>query len=376
MRAAPLVPAVLLLSFAAAVPAQGCGPGETFWKRDALPAVPGGQTAVSVVQGVCEGESAGVVFELPAGMAPQRLTQVVAPWGAVGGVAGYQAQLDVMVFDGVGWSGGVPVMGTPVFQLSAVSANAMQVASHGLNTFDLTPYNAVVGLAPPTGTPPVRRFAVCFRVDLNAYPSTCGQGYQANFFTDNPTFTFSCNTPLRTSLIEIQGQGWRDAATAAVSGVTLCPFLYNGIWCIRACSTDAFPASYTTFAPGCAGTLGVSHLIPATLPRIGTNLFVVVDNLPLNLGVLFTGASDTTWSGLPLPLDLSPLGATGCWLRAGPDVLSSNLIGGGTTASVVIGVPNQLTLLGMQAFQQALVLDPINGFGAVFSDAAVLTIGN
>lgn len=241
--------AVIFLAVLGLVPvaAQSCATGtDTFWKRDALPAVPSGLTAVSVIQGLCEGESAGVVFEMPAGMPPQRVTQVVAPWGAAGGIAGFSALLDIEIYDGVSFSGATVNMGTRVFSLSGTGAN-LQVASHGLNVQDLTAFsNIVVGNAAPTGSPPVRRFAICFRVDINNHPTgSCASGWPANFFTDNASNPFGpCNniiTPLRTSIIEIQGQGWRDAALATVSGFPLCPLFYSGVWAIRCCTRNAAP---------------------------------------------------------------------------------------------------------------------------------------
>src|SRR5262245_53970974 len=363
--------------------AQGCpGPG-TFWKRDTLPVVPAGLTGVSIIQGMCEGESAGIVFEMPAAMPVQRITQVVAPWGAPFGVAGFQALLDLEVYDGVSFSGAIVNMGTRVFSLSVQASANMQVQTHGLNTLDTSAYNIIVGAAAGTGSPPVRRFAVCFRCDINLHPTgSCAQGWPANFFTDNsqqPSFPFTCNnviTPQRTSIMEIQGQGWRDAALATVSSVQLCPIYYSGIWCIRCCSEDAFPAFYNTFGAGCPSALGVSHLIPATLPRIGTNLFVVVDNLPYNLALMITGTSNTTSTLGPLPVPLAVIGMPNCFLRVSLDFTTA-LIGGGTSASFLLAIPNSPGILGTQLFQQAFVFDPpLNPFGGAVSDAAIMQIGN
>ena len=263
----PIRSALLLAAAAtlvAPLTAQGCAaPNETFWKRDTLPDIPAGLTGVSVIAGMCEGESAGIVFEMPAGMGPQVLTQVVAPWGAQGGINGFQAVLDLEVYDGVSFTGAAANMGTQVFSLSGIGAN-MQVTTHGLNVLDTNAFDITVGNAPPTGNPPVRRFAVCFRMDINFHPTgSCATGWPANFFTDNSQFNLFCNnviTPIGTSLIEIQGQGWRDAALAQVSGVPLCPFYFSGIWAIRCCTRDAAAAAYSTFANGCAGTLPVATL--------------------------------------------------------------------------------------------------------------------
>lgn len=375
----PLLLASLLL---APVAAQGC-PNGTFWKRDALPVAPTGLTAVSVIQGLCEGESAGVVFEMPANMPVQRITQVVAPWGAALGVGGFQAALDVEVYDGVSFSGAVANMGQLVFSLSAQATANMQVQSHSLNTLDTSTYDIIVGAAPPTGNPPVRRFAICFRVDLNLHPSgTCATGYPANFFTDNsqpPTFPFACNpvtTPQRTSLIQIQGQGWRDAALATVSGIALCPIYYAGVWCIRCCSEDAFPAFYNGFAAGCPGTLGTAQLIPATLPRLGTTMFVIVNNLPANLGLMLTGFSNTVSGFGPLPADMTGVGLTNCLLHVSPDLLTT-LVGGGGTASYSLSIPNSNGVLGVRLYQQPFAFDPpLNPFGGSLGNAAALQIGN
>lgn len=365
----------------AALLAQGCpGPG-TFWKRDSLPVAPSGLTSVGVVAGMCEGESAGVVFEMPANMSVQRITQVVAPWGHAFGTPGFTAALDIEIYDGVSFNGAVVNMGTLVFSLSSQATSNMQVTTHGLNTFDMTPYNVVVGTAPGTGSPAVRRFAVCFRCDLNALPDTCNNGTgQANFFTDATALVgLQCNpaiTPQRTSVIEIQGQGWRDPALATVGGLPLCPLYYRGVFCIRACTEDAFPAFYTTFATGCPSSLPTAHLIPATQPRVGTTLFVIVNNLPSNLGLMLTGTSNTVSAFGPLPANMTPFGITNCSLHVSPDFLTT-LVGGGFSASYSLTIPNNNGLLGAQLFQQPFVFDtPLNPFGGALGDAATMQIGS
>jgi hypothetical protein len=367
-----LAAAALLGAVCAPATAQGCSGGGTFWKRDNLPIVPAGLTAVGVVRGLCEGESAGVVFEMPANMPPQKIKEVVAPWGeAFAGTPGFQAQLDLEVYDGVSWNGSLPVMGNRVFQLSN-TGQGMQVQTHGLNVLDVSSFDIYVGIEPATGTPPVRRFAICFRIDLNAHPTgTCATGYPANFFTDAQTTLFGCQSQLRTNLMEIQGQGWRDAAQATVSGFPLCPVYYNGNWAIRCCTEDAFPAYYTTFAAGCASTLGVSSLLPATLPRIGTTMLVIVDKLPYNIALMLMGFTNSA----PYPLDVGPFGLPGCFLRVSME-FDYLLLGGGGTAVHSLALPLDNTLLGLILHQQAFVLDPpLNAFGGALSDAATLQIG-
>jgi len=367
----PCVPAV----------AQGCTTGsDTWWQRDTLPVAPTGLSAVSVIQGLCEGESAGIVFEMPANLGPQVVTQVVAPWGAAGGVNGFNALLDVEVYDGVSFSGAVVNMGTRVWSMTQSLNSNLQATSHGLNSLDTSTYGIVVGIAPPNGTPLVRRFAICFRCDMNLHPTgSCATVWPANFFTDNnQAGGFTCNniiTPLRTSIMEIAGQGWRDAALATVSGIQLCPLYYKGIWCIRCCTRDAFPASYTTFGPGCAGGLGVPSLQPITLPRLGQNLNVLINGLPHNLCFLVTGWSNTQFALGSLPYDMAPFGAPGCRLRVSNDMMLF-LIGTNSTAFFSMSIPGSPGLLGTLFYQQALALDgAANAFGATLSDAAAASIG-
>lgn len=232
---------LILGALAATLSAQACpSVSDTFWKRDTLPAIPGGTPlSFSVIQGLCEGEAAAVVFNLPAGMPPQKLTQVVAPFGAAGGASGFVAQLNVEIYDGVSFTGQLPNMGTQVFNLGNATGSAMQVTSTGLNTLDVSTYNITVG-----NNPTHRRFAIAFRLDFNPN-GNCNAGYPANLFTDNTVSSgLFCNpniTPAQTTLLDIAGQGWRDGAYATVMGFPLCPLYYAGIWAIRGCSTNAAP---------------------------------------------------------------------------------------------------------------------------------------
>jgi len=381
-RPLDVLAAIAMVALSSIASAQGCTVANgTWWQRDQLAVVPQGLTGVSVIQGMCEGESAGVVFELPANMPVQRLTKVVAPWGAAFGAAGFNAALDLEVYDGVSFNGQNVNMGQLVFSLTQQANQNLQAQSHGLNELDVTPYNIIVGGQPPVNG--VRRFAVCFRCDINFHPSgSCQTGWPANFFTDNsqqPSFPFVCNpniTPTQTSIIQIAGQGWRDAALAQVSGIPLCPIYYSGVWAIRACSEDAFPASYTTIGAGCANSIGTSGLINAVLPRLGQTMIVNVTNMPIGLGLMVTGTSNQISTLGFLPFDLSGLGITGCMLYTSID-LTDGLIAFGPTASWSLSIPNQATLLGTKFYQQAFVFDPgLNAFGGAMSDAAEWQIGN
>src|SRR5687767_4882026 len=85
--------------------AQTCNAGQTLLKNDNLPAVPGGPTAISVIQGLCEGEACGAVFNF-AGIAPSvKVNMASVAFMNVGNAAGIQAAVDLEFFDGVTFSG-------------------------------------------------------------------------------------------------------------------------------------------------------------------------------------------------------------------------------------------------------------------------------
>ncbi|MSR74437.1 MAG: hypothetical protein EXS14_03050 [Planctomycetes bacterium] len=327
---------VLVTACCSVLSAQACPTASnTFWKRDTLPAIPGSSPlSLSVIQGLCEGEAAAVVFTLPVGMPPQKLSQVVAPFGAAGGANGFVAQLNVEVYDGVSWSGGLPNMGTQVFDLANSTGNAMQVTSTGLNTLDVSQYNIVVG-----NNPANRRFAIAFRLDFNPN-GTCAAGYPANLFTDNATqFSLFCNpniTPTQTSLMYIIGQGWRDAATASVSGFQLCPIYYAGIWAIRACSFNAPPLN----------PLQVTSLSAMPVQTPGTAILQFIapgfNGYPYVAALSFgtTGGLFTPF-GQQVPLTPDPLFFWSVDPVASAGILLNfqGLVGSGGTGTALVNIP-------------------------------------
>lgn len=133
-------------------------------------------------------------------------------------------------------------------------------------------------------------------------------------------------------------------------------------------------AGFGTFAPGCAGTLGVAKLTGNT-PVLGGTLNVSISNLPLNAGIMVTGFSNTTSGFGALPLDLTSFGATGCFGRVSADA-NSLVLGAGNTATWNFGVPAAPVFQGVQLFNQMIVLDTgFNALGAVMSDASAMLLG-
>jgi PKD repeat protein len=132
---------------------------------------------------------------------------------------------------------------------------------------------------------------------------------------------------------------------------------------------------YGYFGAGCAGTLGITHVINSTQPVIGTALDTSLDNLELGIAVMVVGLSNTVSGGsIPLPLDLGSLGAPGCPLRVSLDV-TDTVVGAGTTASWSLAIPNNPLLLGFRLYSQAAPLSSSNAFGFVTSDAYAWSVG-
>lgn len=89
------------------------------------------------------------------------------------------------------------------------------------------------------------------------------------------------------------------------------------------------------------------------------------------------GLNAATSGGLPLPIDLSPLGMPGCWQHLDPlpggSVLCANQSG---TASWNISLPYGTVWIGLDFYVQGLVLDPgANAIGATVSNSCHGVIG-
>jgi PKD repeat protein len=133
-------------------------------------------------------------------------------------------------------------------------------------------------------------------------------------------------------------------------------------------------ASYGTFGPGCAGSMGVSKLT-ANMPQLGSTLNVTVNNMPFNAGFMMLGFSNANSIFGPLPFDTSLYGAPGCFGRVSTEV-SVLILGAGNSAIWSFVIPNDPGFQGMQMYNQAIVLDTgFNALGAVLSDAAAMLIG-
>lgn len=133
----------------------------------------------------------------------------------------------------------------------------------------------------------------------------------------------------------------------------------------------------TTFGTGCAGSAGVVQQSVFGEPRIGGELTFFLANAPANTAaVLNLGFSDQSWGGLPLPFDLAVIGAPGCLLLTDMAESFAALTGAAGFAEVVVRVPAEPGLVGLEAFTQFVVPDPgANALGLTTSNGAAVGLG-
>jgi hypothetical protein len=105
---------------------------------------------------------------------------------------------------------------------------------------------------------------------------------------------------------------------------------------------------------GCAGTFGIPSLHPSGTPTIGAPLTLnVTFARPSTVSVMVIGSTQ-------IAIDLTPIGAPGCFLRASPDITVAVPIGAAGTGSLTIGLPNNPGLIGLSVYGQDLLPDPPN----------------
>lgn len=136
--------------------------------------------------------------------------------------------------------------------------------------------------------------------------------------------------------------------------------------------------AYASFAPyglGCAGSAGTPQLsaVPGALPQLGGQFQARVRNLPPNApSVLLIGSSDSSYLGVSLPFDLTPVQAPGCFLLASGEDLQP-LANPAGVANWSLVVP---PVAGATFFLQVAVFDAAaNGLGIGFSNAGRGRIG-
>ncbi len=132
---------------------------------------------------------------------------------------------------------------------------------------------------------------------------------------------------------------------------------------------------------GCAGARGTPvHTVSSTANggvQIGATNDYIVTSAPFNtLAVFALGVSTTTWSGVPLPLNLTSFGAANCFVRHDLAVTVNAPTGSSGAAVVAIACPNDINLIGGTHYTSFLCLDPpANQLGLTFSNTRSIRLG-
>lgn len=133
-------------------------------------------------------------------------------------------------------------------------------------------------------------------------------------------------------------------------------------------------ASVHAFGTGCGAPPMTLSPAPGSQPVLGQTFDSVITNVPAGgLPFLALGASATSAGGVPLPVDLSPLGMTGCWLYQDLVVLGFWCTPAGADWTNSLPLQNDASYVDVEIFAQAYALAPgSNPFGLLTSNALAL----
>jgi hypothetical protein len=137
-------------------------------------------------------------------------------------------------------------------------------------------------------------------------------------------------------------------------------------------------ASFSQFGNGCPTSVGVGTVAATNLPRLGQTYTMEFSGIPLTTPgvIIVVGLSNTSLSGIPLPLELSVIGLPGCNLLCSAEVFQVVTTTSGL-ATFGVAIPNTANLINMPLYSQALIPDPLapNASGGA-SRGGVGVIGN
>ncbi|MAE75431.1 MAG: hypothetical protein CMJ85_01020 [Planctomycetes bacterium] len=132
----------------------------------------------------------------------------------------------------------------------------------------------------------------------------------------------------------------------------------------------------------CFGYQGKASNIPVLgntgQPVINTSFDVTLTSAQSTPGValLIMGFSKTKWGPIPLPLDLTPIGAPGCGLLVSYDAAFGVVVNASHEARFSYFIPNVPALYGFSWHNQYMVFDPTaNTLGVVFTNGGTAKIG-
>lgn len=132
------------------------------------------------------------------------------------------------------------------------------------------------------------------------------------------------------------------------------------------------PYAFSTTGTSCGGSIASSTMMPTLSTPFDVTLAGANGNA---MAVLLVGFGNTNVFGLPLPFDLGPLGATGCFLYNEADVSASRMTDGSGAASFTLQFSGETARFLEAAYFQWAVMSPSNPFGMTFTESLELVRG-
>ena len=131
-------------------------------------------------------------------------------------------------------------------------------------------------------------------------------------------------------------------------------------------------ADASPFGVGCLGSVGIPHLALQGTGKLGSNVNADLSRAPANaVTALRIGTRR-----LEPAVDLTPLGATGCWLYVPDTILVFGVASASGQRSVPGPVPNATGLAGARVYVQYLCQDNFHPLGWTTSNYGRILFGN
>lgn len=143
--------------------------------------------------------------------------------------------------------------------------------------------------------------------------------------------------------------------------------------------TPSTPGSWATAGSSCRGSHGSFPFVSFSggNPTVGgAHAHQVFSAPPSTLAWNVIGASNTNFSGLPLPFELTLFGAPGCRIYCSQDIVVQTFIDATGFGQFALTYPRDRSLAGATYYSQFLILDPpANQLDLILTNYLRLTIG-
>ncbi len=143
------------------------------------------------------------------------------------------------------------------------------------------------------------------------------------------------------------------------------------------CTTDlaTHQTASSRYGTACQTSTNTTPELTADEQALGQGWNVtLVRGAPSSGAALMVGLGNTSWSGLPLPFDLAPLGAPGCTVHVDVLVSMSRFLSAGGGTSWSLPTPNDISLDGASLYGQVAMVDLFaNNFGIITSNGVRTT---